>query len=71
MMARGDDKYARAKAATDKAARDEADKQDALRKKMESGKRKPPPKLSRADTARARRMDEDGDSVKPKKRFGR
>jgi hypothetical protein len=71
-MARGDDKYARAKAATDKAARDEAEKQEALRRKMESGKRKPPAKLTREEMARARRMDDgEGGEVKPKKRFGR
>jgi hypothetical protein len=68
-VARGDKGFGRRKAATGKAARIEAEAQEELRAKHEKGK---PPRMSRADVARARRMDEDyPPSVKPKKRFGK
>lgn len=71
-MAKGDEGYAKAKEATEKAAQAEAEEQERLRRRMESGTKKPPARLSRADTARARRMDDGrGGEVKPKKRFGR
>jgi hypothetical protein len=71
-VARGDAGFNKAKAAAAKAAKDDADEQEALRKKMESGKRKPPAKLSRREMELARRMDDgSGGEVKPKKRFGR
>lgn len=70
-MSRGDEKYERRKAATSKAAeKDQAD-QEELRRKMESGKRKPPARLTRKELDLAARMDDGSGGPVKKKRFGR
>lgn len=70
-MTRGDEAYEKAKAAAAAAQAKEDEAQEALRKKMET-RGHAPKKLTRAETARARRMDDGrGGEVKPKKRFGR
>lgn len=70
--ARQEEGYQRRKAATDKAAKIEADKQAELRTKMETGNAKPPAKLTREEMATARRGDDGrGGPVKPKRGLGR
>lgn len=70
-MPNRDENYERRKEATKAAADKDAEEQEALRKRMEAGKAKPPARLTRREVELARRMDDGrGGEVRPKK-FGR